>query len=214
MPCSCTTPVWPVFCNCAITLSSLRTLLPMRAATILRWPTSPAVLATCNPCKATGMTMAINSSAASTSASVKPERRRDALAAVGLNFIFQMRRCFRDPDLCACSLAQVHVLRAGVADKTVGLKSDFGDRAEMRRGLRPVIGMRQSRGGWGQCDLHAGVHAILFRFGLCFRVTRQRLQPVGTVLRVDPEFDRDAFVDGAALSVASQRQKPQRLVVE
>ena len=48
----------------------------MRAATILRWPTSPARLATRKPCIATGMTMAMNSIAASTSTSVKPRRRR------------------------------------------------------------------------------------------------------------------------------------------
>ena len=48
----------------------------MRAATILRWPTSPARLAMRSPCIATGMTMAMNSIAASTSASVKARRAR------------------------------------------------------------------------------------------------------------------------------------------
>src|SRR5580658_1621629 len=104
-----------------MTLSSLRALLPMRAAIILRWPTSPAMLAICKPCKATGITRAISNSAASTSASVKPER--DDLAADGrFNIILQMGGGFGDPDLCAVSLAQVHAGRTGVADKAVGLK--------------------------------------------------------------------------------------------
>src|ERR1700678_4303568 len=204
MPWSCTTPVWPVFCNWPVTLSSLRTLLPMRAATILGWPTSPAVLATRNPCKATGMTMASNNNTASTSASVKPERWRLAWAELlRSNVIFQMCRRFRDPYLAVC-LAQVNVGRTGVADKSVGLKPDSGHRAELRLGLRPVIGMHHHRGRRRHGDLHRRVQVVGQRFGLRLRVTRQGLQSVGTVLGVDPEFDRDAFVDGAALPVACQ----------
>src|SRR5580658_5823773 len=153
-----------------MTLSSLRALLPMRAAIILRWPTSPATLATCKPCKATGITMAISNSAASTSASVKAER--DDLAADGrFNIILQMGWRFRDPDLHAVSLTQVDAGRAGVADKAVGLEPDFGHSTEMRGGLRPIVGMRQRGRRGREHNLHAGIDFILLRLGRRFRVT-------------------------------------------
>ena len=51
----------------------------------------PAMPATRNPCKAVGMTMAINNIAASTSASVKAGHRRLAAAGLsGLNVIFHV----------------------------------------------------------------------------------------------------------------------------
>src|SRR5207247_5997168 len=57
-------------------IHSFNTRSAIRAATVLRCPTSPARFAMRNPSTATGMTMAMNASAASTSASVKAARAR------------------------------------------------------------------------------------------------------------------------------------------
>src|SRR5438552_9909410 len=57
-------------------IHSFNTRSAIRAATVLRCPTSPARFAMRNPSAATGMTTAMNASAASTSASVKAARAR------------------------------------------------------------------------------------------------------------------------------------------
>src|ERR1051325_9851607 len=70
------TPLVPLPCNWPVTDNSFSTRSAMRPATALRCPTCPARLATRRPCTATGMTMAMKASAASTSASVKPRAFR------------------------------------------------------------------------------------------------------------------------------------------
>src|SRR5260370_10353202 len=68
------------------------------------------------------MTMAMNSKAASTSASVKPARARLANGCaenVGVNFIVQPIAALGNPDRLAALIAKHHALRAGFVDESV-----------------------------------------------------------------------------------------------
>src|SRR5438876_11248371 len=69
-------PLCAVPCILLSMIHSFNTPSATRAATALRCATSPARFATRNPSTATGMTIARNASAASTSASVKAARAR------------------------------------------------------------------------------------------------------------------------------------------
>src|SRR5436190_16043528 len=108
-------------------IDSFNTRSAIRAATALRWPTSPARFAMRSPSTATGMTIAMNASAASTSASVKAARARltaDHGRVACLNLIVQSVRAFRDPNRVARALAKHNLIGTGFADESVGLKAD------------------------------------------------------------------------------------------
>src|SRR5438445_534361 len=112
----------------------------MRAATALRVATSPARLAMRNAPTATGMTMAMKSIAASTSASVKPALAvRERLN--GLQFILHTILVQREPHgVGFVGQLQPDPHRAGVGDETIRRKAD-------RRLIASDLGRALPRGG-------------------------------------------------------------------
>src|SRR5262249_46473181 len=112
-----------------VTSHSFRTRSAMRAATALRWLTWPARLATRNESTATGMTIAMNASAASTSTSVKPARARFGLAALShvRDLISQSVCGLGDPDRgvqAGTALVKLNGFRTRLAHEPVRRKTD------------------------------------------------------------------------------------------
>src|SRR6478609_10622061 len=114
-----------------VTMLSFKIFSATRAASRLRSANTPARLATRIACKATGITMAMKSSAASTSASVKaltPGPRRDALRRLIAHFITQPVCRQADPQRAAIAIHQLKTFRAAGADAAVRLEPDVRQR--------------------------------------------------------------------------------------
>src|SRR5690242_1489690 len=100
-----------------------------RAASPLRSATEPARLAIWRPSMATGITMAMNSNAASTSASVKAARRLAACAGQLLfvrvaNFIGQVVGRLGQPERSPVAADEAQLLGTGFADGPIRQKAN------------------------------------------------------------------------------------------
>src|SRR5580693_7735317 len=110
---------------------SFSTRSATRMARALRCETSPARLASLSPCTTTGVMMAMNPSATSTSASVKPARR-PALTAVRrgvltLNSITHLGTVQRNPDRRIICILNGNAADAhGVIDAAIRRKINRG----------------------------------------------------------------------------------------
>src|SRR3989454_9112015 len=190
-------PLWAVPCIRLPMIHSFSTRSAIRAATALRWPTSPARFAMRSPSTATGMTMAMNANAASTSASVKAARARLAAhpgRTARLNLIFQSVRAFGDPNRFVCALAKHDLIGTGLADESIGLKADQRQAADRRRTLCPQIRLRQrSELRRHRIDLQILVQSELDRVGVGVGIAGLGLQTIDFLSRVDPQNHRHAF---------------------
>src|SRR5688572_20850711 len=184
------TPRWELPFIRPVTLASFSTRSATRAATDFRKPTCPARLAMRSPSTATGITMAINASAASTSTSVNAEAGRPYLAArdgrvVGLNFIGQAIGGLHDSNRMIIPLRQCDPFRAGFADKTVGQKTNHWQAARDGHGLLPLAHGRAQ-------DWHRGLKAQIFVEDeingvlVLVKVAGGGFQSVGSSLGVEP----------------------------
>src|SRR6266446_3697223 len=106
-----------------VTIFSLRIRSATSAASLLRAATSPARLAMLSPSNATGIRMAMKTSAASTSARVKPEW---LLVGASANFIAQVVARLAEPYRVSRSPAQMEQVWTAFIDGSVGQKTDLG----------------------------------------------------------------------------------------
>src|SRR5262245_62158666 len=117
-------PLCDGVCDCDVSIHSLSTRSAINAAAALRCPTWPARFAMRSPSTATGMTMAMNARAASTSASVNAPRARLAAGLTGLNFIMHATGTLRDPHRVIGAFANHNPIRTGFADEPIRRKAD------------------------------------------------------------------------------------------
>src|SRR3954468_9066134 len=119
-----------------VTLFSFKMLSATRAASALRVPISPARLAMCSASTATGMTMAMNNIAASTSASVKAEAR--CLAVAIANFIVHAIGRLKEPENIAVLRSNPDRRRTGFINGSVRLKPNRCHASPVHSHLRRV----------------------------------------------------------------------------
>src|SRR2546430_17705090 len=99
----------------------------MRPATASRCPPSPALLARRIPSTATGMTIAMSASAASTSTSVKAvcaDLTPGVEGIIGLHLIFQAVGVFNNPNRVVPAPAEANAFRAVFSDELIGRTAD------------------------------------------------------------------------------------------
>src|SRR5438045_2186491 len=114
-------PVPPWF-HSPVIARSLSTRSPTRIAAALREPSTPARLAMLMPCRATGTTIAMKSSAASTSASVKARLR--LVGCIGQELVSEPVGGGGDLQRTLRALAQHKARHAGIIEITVGREPD------------------------------------------------------------------------------------------
>src|SRR4051812_46130488 len=98
----------------------------MRIAAALRWPTMPARLATDTPCIVTGIKIAMNNNAASTSASVKAREflRRWKSVRIVANFVAEVVGGLNQRERAFRALANGDLRDARPVEKSVRRKTD------------------------------------------------------------------------------------------
>src|SRR5581483_8670820 len=182
-----------------------------RAARLLRWATSPARLATRRPWMATGTTIAIKASAASTSASVKPARRRQTrarylaaravVAGLVLNLIVQSVGRLHDPERLTVPSLKGKTVDAGGTDGAIRQKMNSGQLAGGARGLRAALHDTDSQ-ILVQCEIHS--------FPVVIRVSGLQPQAVSPTAGIQPEHGGNALGNCPALAVVRQGEQSER----
>src|SRR6266568_5614922 len=212
-------------------MCSLSTRSATRAAWSLRWATSPARLAMRKPWTATGMTMAMNISAASTSASVKPAlrpllgegvavRTRARSVVSVTNFIAQSVAGLREPERHPITVQQPQGLRAAFGQSAIGQKTN----------LRQVVVSSTGGGAAGESGVGEGSRAgnvdvdhfdpkvpiqrEVHCLGVALDETGIHFQTVGPLLCIHPQHNRQSFGDRPALALPGEGQKPPGLGIE
>src|SRR3954468_18395284 len=205
------TPFCDVICVCPVTATSFKSRSAMRVATSLRWPTCPTRLATRNASIATGITIAMKTSAASTSTSVKPFRLAAQYSVVInlLNFIPQPICALADPQHLFFTLTQLNAWRARFRDRAIGQKPD-----RWQVSYNPIVlnGANTGNKVLNRRDFRFNFQVFiqikLYCFIILIQKSGRRPQAVALLLPINPEEHRNTFGDGATLAIFRQGQYP------
>src|SRR2546422_5979548 len=164
----------------------------MRAAAVLRCPTSPALPAMRKPSTATGMTMAIKVSAANTSTSVKAACTRlttGITRIVGLHLISQPIGGFCNRNCIVLAMTKHNTPRAVFTDETIGRKANHRHVAHARHNL-VQLARRHEHGGHLNLNPRVFAQHESHRVAVAVGIAGLLLQTVGPAPRVNPQHHR------------------------
>src|SRR5262249_46804493 len=160
-------------------------------------------------CTAVGITMPIKTSAASTSASVKPPvslalQRELEIREVGDNLIVHPVLADREPDTVVLALAKHHEIRTGLLDAPVRVETDL-----CQVNWQPSVALKnRTRASRNErlldFDSQVLVHVVSQLFLILLQITAVRFQAVGPLLRIDPEDHWKTLRYRSVLPVARQ----------